>query len=852
MRLTTIAPICVILFTAMLFQAAPSGAGGHGPDLTREERAWLSAHDGKIRLAPAPDWEPMEFFDRNGEYNGLVADYFRLIEKRLGIRFKIVRAPSWADVIEMAKRKDIDVLTAAQSTPERQKFMIWSSPYVHVKTTIIVRKEMTQHFSLDTMAGMRIGVPREYAVGAYVREAYPALALENVDNNKVGLYKVSFGELDAMITEVPNALYVIENEKITNLRLAGDTGFELHHGVGVRNDWPLFAGIIEKTLAGISDDEHQAIYSRWIRLSTDPFYRSRTFWYSAMGIFACVLALVGTVVAWNRTLQRQVRQRTEAVRFNEMRLDALLQLNERANDSIQEIIEFAFQQMIRLTKSRFGYLAFDDQDGMIYSVRSSETGPRKRMTTTATSGFTIETRGLWGDAVRRKKAVISNDYAISNPMKKGLPREYDRLTRYMNVPIFKGERVVVVAGVGNKETDYDASDLRQLTLLVRGLWRRLQRKQVEQALARDEKNLRDIVENSPNGITIIQNGQVVYRNQKQLRLVGEINLGETIRYEHIHSENLAEVRRFYQSILAGRPEKTELDFKFYTSLVHRTKENLKWVTCLVTPINYRDEKAFLLTTIDRTRARELEHLLVVQDKMASLGRVAAGIGHEIRNPLSGINIYLRSIEKGVSDPAKSHKIAPAIDAIRTASGKMEAVVKRVIDFSKPSEPKFVVTNINEPVQEALDLAGMTVGKKGVDLTTDLASNLAVCHAEPNLIEEVVLNLISNAVDAMAGQDREKRIRVATGSDRDAVRICVEDNGPGVPVDLAEKIFEPFYTTKAYSTGIGLSLCHRIITDHRGEIRVEPAGAGGTRFIVELPAVRTAGKNVKTTRGIDHD
>lgn len=807
------------------------------PELTAKERAWLRAHDGKIRLAPAPNWEPMEFFDEDGKYKGLVADYIRLIEKQLGIRFKIIRSPSWPDTLVKARQKEIDVIPAAQPTDERRKFMIWSQPYFHVKTTIIVRKEMTQRFSLGEMTGMRIGVPREYAVGEYVRKAYPELSLENVDSNKEGLYKVSFGELDAMVTEVPNALYVIENAKITNLRLAGDTGFELHQGIGIRNDWPLFAGIIEKALAGISEADHQAIYSKWIRLVTVPFYKTATFWYSVAGIFACVLVLVGTVMVWNRTLQRQVQQRTEAVRFNEMRLDALLQLNERANDSIQEIIEFAFHQMIRLTKSRFGYLAFDDQAGIIYSVRSDDAASPEKPTTKATGGFTIETRGLWEAAVRQKKAVISNRYPESNPMKKGLPKGYNALKRYMNVPIFKKDTVVVVAGVGNKSSDYDASDLRQLTLLARGLWRRLQRKQEEQALAREEKNLRDIVENSPNGITIIQNGRVVYRNSKQLELAGEINLGEKIEYDHIHSRDRAAARAFYLSILAGRPERTELDFKFYTSLARRTKENLKWVTCLVTPIKYRDEKAHLLTTIDRTRARELEHLLTVQDKMASLGRVAAGIGHEVRNPLSGINIYLRSIEKGVADPAKAHKIIPAIDAIRTASNKMEAVVKRVIDFSRPSEPKFIAADINRPVQEAADLARMSMGKKGVDLSCDLARDLPVCLAEPNLIEEVVLNLINNAVDAMDGQERPKCIRLSTSARKDHVRIVVEDTGPGVPGDLVESIFEPFFTTKAYSTGIGLSLCHRIITDHKGKIRVEETPDGGARFIVELPAVQ---------------
>ena len=834
---TRVAGIWLVFCLFSFFQAHALLAVEVNTDLhlTSEERAWLLEHADQIRLSGDPGWEPMEFFDENGKYSGLVADYMHLIEERLGIHFKIVQTRSWGETLAKAKNKEIDIISAAQVTPDRRQFMLWSKPYLHVNTTIIVRKEMAQQFSIEQMAGMRIGVPENYAVGRFVRESYPALTIVDVATNKEGLTKVSFGELDAMITEIPNALYVIENEKITNLRLAGDTGFILNHGVGIRNDWPLFASIIEKTLADISESEQKAIYSKWLRLETNPFYKSHTFWISVGAIFVVVFGLIGIVMTWNRTLHRQVRHRTEAIRFNEMRMDALLQLNERANDSIQEIIEFAFEQMIRLTKSRFGYLAFDDQEGMIYSVRSRDAASHKQPTTATTTGFTPETKGLWGKAVLKKEPIISNYYPNSNPRMKGLPEGCRKtLIRYMNVPIFKGDRVVAVAGVGNKSLDYDTSDLRQLTLLTQGLWRRLQRKQEEQALARSEKNLRDIVENAPNGITIIQNRQVVYRNAKQLELVGDINLGSTVSYDHIHTKDRERVETFFESIFAGKPNNKELDYKFYTSLEKRTKENLKWVTTLITPINYRDDDAFLLTTLDRTRAREIEHLLTVHDKMATLGRVAAGIGHEVRNPLSGINIYLHSIEKGLANPEKAHKIGPAIEGIRAASEKMEAVIKRVIDFSKPIEPKFVEIDINIPVMEAVQLAGMSMKKYGVTLTADLGENLSPCNAEHNLVEEVVLNMINNSVDAMNGQDAPKHIRIITSSDTDHVRIVIEDTGPGVPVDLVENIFEPFYTTKDYSTGIGLTLCNRIITDHKGRIIVEKSLEGGARFVIELP------------------
>lgn len=664
------------LFINATCHAAKSHPSSAKPEifLTDEERQWLDGHTGRVKLAPAPDWEPMEFFDGDGNYRGMVADYIRLIEKKLDFKFDIVRVESWEKVVALSQKAKIDVISAAMATKERQRFMIWTTPYIHLKTNIIVNKSFKGNSTLEKMEGMRIGVPKAYVVGEFIREKYPQLTLVDVLNGIEGMQKVSFGELDAMIMEVPNALHVIETEKITNLRLAGDTGFELHHGIGIRKDWPILAAILEKTLANISESEHREITERWIRLETTPFYRTEAFRNIVTGIAIFVLVVTGSILIWNRTLKREVKQRTLELKRNESRLEAAL------------------------------------------------------------------------------------------------------------------------------------------------------------------KNVKNMIEYSPNGIVIMQNGKVVYRNAKQLELIGEIEPREVVGYDHIYSEDRSNVKRFYKGLMEGNPTMTEIDFRFYSSLTKRTKETMKWVTCLVAPIDYKDGKGFLLTTIDRTRARELEHLLTVQDKMASLGRVAAGIGHEIRNPLSGINIYLRTLEKGVNNPAKSHKVAPAIDAIRTASGKMEAVIKRVMDFSRPTEPQFALIEINRPIRDAIQLAKMSLKKKRIALEVSLADNLPNCYAEPHLIEEVILNLINNAVDALGEQTTDKQIRVTSKIEMESgnILITVDDSGPGIDGDLAEKIFEPFFTTKAFSTGIGLSLCHRIITDHWGEISAENGELGGAKLTITLP------------------
>ena len=829
-------PACLVFFVVVA-GAAEASDPGNGPSLNSQETRWLAAHDGKIRIGHAPDWPPMDFKDKNGIQRGMVVDYIALVEEKLGISFVQVNVDSWAEILVLAKNRELDMISAGQETEERKRFMYWSTPYLSLDTTIIVKKDIQGSLKLDEMEGMTIGVPREYAIGEFIRANYPNLLIVDVVNPSDGINKVSFGEIDAMVTEVPNALYVIDKEKITNLRLAGVTKFQLHHGIGIRNDWSIFSRIIEKTLASISEEEHQRIHEKWVRLDSANFYETRVFWYTIVGTVVSALLIVGFVLLWNRTLKNQVMQRTEEVRQNEVGLEALLELYEHSYSSIQEIIEHSFELMLRLTHSRFGYLAFDDQEGLIYVINSKQDTIAPSYTTQhLPGGLDRHTIGFWGDAVRRGKPVISNNYSVSNPGHKGVPTRYGNITRYMNVPIFSMNKVVVVAGMGNKESEYTSADLRQLNLLAQGMWRLIQRKQAEQAIQKSEKRFRDLVENSPNGIVIIQDGMVVYKNSKQVELTGELNIFDLVEKAFVHKDDVEKTNRFIDMVMSKQPVQTEVDFRFYLPSERDDQADMRWVTCILAPIEYQDRDAILIITIDITSAKELERLLVVQDKMASLGHVSAGIAHEIRNPLSGININLRTIEKNYTNPEKQEKVNHSIEAIRTASRKIESVIRRVMNFAKPMEPKFNLVDINLPLRESIELTSATLRNKGISLIEDFNEHIPKCYAEPHLIEEVVLNLINNASEALMGKEGEKSIRVSSTVHENRIFITVEDNGNGIPSDLMDKIFEPFFTTKDHSTGIGLSLCHRIIIDHNGTLTVSSSVLGGAKFVIQLPAI----------------
>ena len=812
--------------------------------LTPEERAWLKAHDGKIRLAPTPHWAPIEFVDDQGRYRGLVADYIRRIEKNLNFRFKIVQVDSWGQALEMAKRREIDIFPSAMNTPEREVFMDFSEPYLKLPYTIISRKNIRGPLSLEKMKGMTVAVGQSYSVIDYLKEEHPEIKIVPVYDELLGLKMVSFKEVDAMVASLPYALHGIETAQITNLRIVGTTDHVAYESIGTRNDWPILASIMAKGLAGISKEERQRIHAKWIRLEPNKFYYNKTFWYAIITVFSSIVLVVVLTLAWNRSLKVKVDRKTRELRFNERRLKALVALNEMQDAPIEQIVEFAFQQAVQLTGSRFGYLAFSyDRGDSFHAVFSCEAD---RFNAHSLDG-SLETIGLWGDALAVGAPEVFNaeDNILERQVKWGI--RLDRISRHMQIPVHDRDQVVALVGVGNKPTNYDKADARQLQLLMGGMWRIIQRRKAVKDLKASEQRFRDLVEFSLTGITILQRNKSVYFSPEYKRIFGPlVRIFENRGTENIHPDDGENFRQYYNGAIVGKQQAMDVSFRFFH---HADAPNeMKWVYCRTHQINYQGKAATMVNVIDVTHIKKLENLLHVQDKMASLGHVTAGIAHEIRNPLSGINIYIKALENEYEEMGEENEeIQEIIDELTSSSGKIESVIRRVMDFSKPMEPRFVLTDISHAVREAVHLCRTTYRKSGITIEDDgVKPLLPDIHAEPHLIEEVVLNLINNAADALKAGEGEKRIRIATTLDRegdrlrDWIRISVADTGPGVTPEVRHRIFEPFFSSKTNSTGIGLSICQRIVSDHQGVLEVGTASLGGAEFTISLPVTPVEG------------
>ena len=226
----------------------------------------------------------------------------------------------------------------------------------------------------------------------------------------------------------------------------------------------------------------------------------------------------------------------------------------------------------------------------------------------------------------------------------------------------------------------------------------------------------------------------------------------------------------------------------------------------------------------------------IDDRLRSLGRVYAGIAHEIRNPLSTINVYLSMLRDLTADVKNNENILEIISQIESASRKIEHIAGKVMDFSRPQRPKRTLTDISGCIRETLSFASLTMKKERIEIETDISDNIPECHLEGQSISQVLINLICNAVEAMGNTGKLKHLKIKSWFQNNILSISVSDSGPGISASDRDKIFEPFYTTRQNGTGIGLTIAYKIIRDHGGTIKVADSEWGGAEFCIELPIV----------------
>jgi signal transduction histidine kinase/CheY-like chemotaxis protein/GAF domain-containing protein len=246
---------------------------------------------------------------------------------------------------------------------------------------------------------------------------------------------------------------------------------------------------------------------------------------------------------------------------------------------------------------------------------------------------------------------------------------------------------------------------------------------------------------------------------------------------------------------------------------------------------------------DVTEQRVLEASLIQSEKLAALGTLAAGIAHEINNPMAILSTNAQILREEIPP---SHPCYDSVELIERASERASKIARNLLDFSRFEEFDMMPTDVNASIREAISLVESRLRRARIQVLTRLDPDLPITLASPHHLQAVWLNLLMNAHDAIQELDREGRVRVISQRHDDRIAVHIADNGVGIPRDQIKRIYDPFFTTKGpgKGTGLGLFTCYRTVVRHGGEIRVDSRVGEGTVFQILLPvrqdATRTEG------------
>ena len=364
------------------------------------------------------------------------------------------------------------------------------------------------------------------------------------------------------------------------------------------------------------------------------------------------------------------------------------------------------------------------------------------------------------------------------------------------------------------------------------------RKQLEEKLEKSEKKYYAIFNNIPNPVFVLDESTLeILDCNESVKFVYGYPKGEIIKKPFLNLF-VEEEKDLYGSKLKSSA--------FINRVKHLNNEGgILFVNIRVSPSEYPGQKVLLVTTSDITKLLETEQQLIQTSKMATLGEMSTGVAHELNQPLAVIKTASDYFMKKINNKEKIDD-----EILLTLAGEINGHVDRATNiinhmrqFGRKSEITLTLVQVNEVLADAFQIFSQQLKLREIEVDWDLEENLPEIMADPSRLEQVFINLLINARDAIEDEWRikatkhgSKKIILKTISEGKTVIVEVKDSGTGIPESIHDKIFEPFFTTKKVGegTGLGLSISYGIIKDCGGSIKALRNREGGTRFVIKFP------------------
>jgi len=351
---------------------------------------------------------------------------------------------------------------------------------------------------------------------------------------------------------------------------------------------------------------------------------------------------------------------------------------------------------------------------------------------------------------------------------------------------------------------------------------------VEEVFSALKENLDQILGNLQDGILLFTGGGRAVLVSEAARRFLHVESGPILG---LHAQEI-----FDRSTVLGRTLRVAfangatLDKEeIRTETGHRIQASLDFI--------YDDEThkdiGALVTLHDLESVEAIESELELSRRMAAIGRLTSGVGHEVKNPINAIVVHLELLKNKLGDgnsPAARH-----LEVIDAEIHRLDRVVQTLVDFSRPVELQLREQDLRQPIGDVLALARDELSTRNVTLESTLTSNPLIANVDADLLKQAVINVIENGAQAMPDGGR---LRVILEEDRKNAVLRIADEGTGISEEIRDKIFDLYFTTKSEGSGIGLAMTYRILQLHHGSVEVQSNVSRGTEFVLRIPLAAT--------------
>jgi two-component system NtrC family sensor kinase len=433
-----------------------------------------------------------------------------------------------------------------------------------------------------------------------------------------------------------------------------------------------------------------------------------------------------------------------------------------------------------------------------------------------------------GRVIQTGRTLAVDDLAlhpglISESVAKAVPQ----MRSLVIVPLQRrGERIGAVGLGSSAVRAFSPDDISRVEAMSDMLSVALANADLVQDLRQAELRFRTLFRAAPDAVLTVQlGGRIVEANDYVRELVG-VDPTKRDLMEFIAPKDQRRLREALTAAFGNLPARLEVD-------VVRPAGESRAVSIAARRLPETDPPTLLIIGRDMTGEREMRARLMETERLAAVGELVAGVAHEVNNPLSSISAFAQLLlrEEGLTPQQRE-----SIDVIRSETGRASQVVRDLLAFARRSAPQREPLDLNQVVERTIRLRNYQLTSSGIHVALDLSPDIPAIHGDARQLQQVVLNLVTNAIQAMANIGGGT-LSIATRSDRNRVVLDVADTGPGIPPDTRARIFEPFFTTKpeGEGTGLGLSVSYGIVIAHGGTITLVDSPSGA-RFLVSIPAI----------------